>query len=77
MGSMTTNNKLTADQFTAIEDKIDAMRRRARRVPQPGDAETIAAWDAAYALPQTRAVDRQTRDAAMVAVAVKHGLVTL
>lgn len=66
---------MTDKQFQICEDKIDAMRRRARRSPEPLDAETIASWDAAFALPQIKAADRKVRDAAMDAVATKYGLV--
>jgi hypothetical protein len=71
-----TNNKLTDTEFATCEDTIDAMRRRARRSPEQGDAAAIAAWDEVYSLPQKRAVDRAARDAKMIEIAVSLGLVS-
>jgi hypothetical protein len=74
---------MTDAQFQTAQDKIDAMTRATRRGTK-GTPEEIARynaivteWEAAYALPQAKWVDRQTRDAVLTAVAAKHGLVTL
>ena len=75
----TTNTKLTEEQFTEAEDKIDALIRASKRgTPERLAAEAVEAeWNAAYALPQRTVDDRTERSAAIAAVAVKHGLVAL
>lgn len=71
-------NKLTDKQFSDVQDKIDSLARSTRH----GSMEEKAAfsalhseWEAAYALPSVRFADRQVREAALFAVAKKHGLV--
>lgn len=75
--------KITDAQFQAAQDKLDALARKTRR-GTAGTAEENAAykaaydaWEAANALPQIKKVDRDRRDEALLAAALKHGLVTL
>ena len=72
-----TTTILTEAQFSAAQDKIDSMARTSRK----GTPEAKAAfqalnseWEAANALPQRTAQQRQDRLAAIAAVADKHSL---
>ena len=72
---------LTDDQFRAVQDQIDSLIRKTRSgkrgTPEEIEAysELYSAWEAAYALSQRTKTDRAARDAALHAVATKHGLV--
>ncbi len=73
---------MTDKQFQAAQDKLDALTRKTRRGTQGTEAEIAAykaaylAWESANALPQIKKVDRDRRDAALLAAALEHGLVS-
>lgn len=73
--------RITDAQFAAAQDKIDALTRKTRRgtIGTPDEISSYTAivweWEAANTLPQIKKVDRDHRDAQLLAVAVKHGLV--
>lgn len=71
-------NMLTDTEFSNVQDKIDMLCRTARRgtpEQQALYAAVNAEWEAAIAMPQRTYDQRKVRDAAIAAVAVKHGLV--
>lgn len=73
---MTTN--LTEAQFAAAQDKIDGLARSTRKGEPAARAAFHALsseWEAAIALPQRTAQQRQDRLAAIAAVAAKHSLI--
>lgn len=77
MTTTNTANELTQAEFSAVQDKIDAMARAARRGTEEQKATFEAAnadWETANALPQIKFTDRKVRHAALYAAAVKHNL---
>ena len=60
---MTNTNQLTEAQFSACQDKIDDMIRSSRKDPtaKAAVAAISAEWEAAIALPQATAAQRDAR----------------
>lgn len=70
-------NRLTEEQFQVAEDKITSLARKARRgtEDEKAVAKTIVEeWEAAYALPFVKFVDREKRYEAIYNIAMNHGL---
>lgn len=70
--------QLTETQFAAAQDQIDVLARSTRKgtPEQKASFATLnAEWEAANALPQVTATQRDARRAAISTVATKHGLV--
>ena len=76
-----TSTKITDAQFHHAQDAIDALTRKTRRgtVGTPEELaayrEVVTAWETANALPRVRKVDRATRDAELLAIALNYRLV--
>lgn len=71
---------LTESQFSDAQDKVDDLIRAARRWTQEqrdAAAAVSAEWEAAIALSDRTFDARKARLAAILAVAVKHSLVTV
>jgi hypothetical protein len=70
---------LTQTQFTAAQDKLDNLARSSRKGSaddKAAFASASAEWEAAIALPQATAAQRETRLALIAGVASKFGLVS-
>jgi hypothetical protein len=66
-----TISTLTEAQFQVAQDAVDAAIRASRRgTPERAAAEAVSAdWEAVLALPQATAAQRESRRAAIAAVA--------
>jgi hypothetical protein len=74
---MTNTTNLTQTEFSNVQDKIDTMARSTRKATPEQKAafqSLNAEWEAANALPQRTAQQRQDRLAVIASVADKHGL---
>ena len=75
---MTNTKQLTESQFTACQDKIDDLIRTSRKDPVAKSAASLInnEWEAAIALPQATAAQREARRLAIYDCAVRNGLHT-